>query len=92
MVKSDRLQAFAVKVQETDLMVHADANLASQAREAVFKYRGHIETYIEQYPEFVRTLNPWPSDGPYPAIVRDMVLAGRRAGVGPMAAVAGALA
>jgi ApbE superfamily uncharacterized protein (UPF0280 family) len=92
LIRSDRLVAFGVRVQETDLMIHAGKNLKDLARELVFRYRGHIETYIERYPEFLRTLRPWPSDGPYPEIVAAMVQAGRAAQVGPMAAVAGALA
>ena len=92
LVQTERLNAFAVKVQETDLMIHANANLASQARELILAYRGHIEAYIRQYPDFVNTLVPWAEDGPYPEIVGAMVTAGRRAQVGPMAAVAGALA
>ncbi len=92
LVQSERLPSFEVKVQETDLMIHARDNLETQAKELVFKYRGHIEAYIDQYPEFIDTLAPWPSDGPYPEIVGAMVQAGRYAQVGPMAAVAGALA
>jgi len=92
LVRSERLLAFGVKVQETDLMIHANANLEKQAKELVFKYRGHIEAYIEQNPAFLDTLAPWPSDGPYPEIIGAMVQAGRWAQVGPMAAVAGALA
>ena len=39
-----------------------------------------------------KTLKPWQINGPAPIIVRDMVNAGNKAGVGPMAAVAGAIA
>ena len=92
LVKLDRLQAFVVKVQETDLLIHAEVNLEQPAKESVLKHRGHIEAYIEQNPAFLHTLTPWPDDGPYPAVVGAMVKAGRRASVGPMAAVAGALA
>jgi len=92
LVQSKRLPAFGVKVQETDLMIHACDSFETQSRDLVFKYRGHIEAYIDQNPAFLDTLVPWPSDGPYPEIVHAMVQAGRFAQVGPMAAVAGALA
>ena len=55
-------------------------------------HRGYIEQYIRRFPEFATTLTPWQQDGPAPEIVRTMIAAGRRTGVGPMAAVAGAIA
>ena len=54
--------------------------------------RGYLEAYIQAHPDFRDTLVPWPVSGPMPKIVRDMAVAGRLAGVGPMAAVAGAVA
>jgi len=81
-----------VTVQETDLLVHAREKLPDMTRELVLKYRGQIEGYIDRYPAFARTLHPWPNEGPVPPIIAKMVLAGHSAGVGPMAAVAGALA
>ena len=73
-------------------MIHAGADLEQPAMESVFTHRGHIEAYIEQNPDFLHTLAPWPGKGPYPMVVGAMVKAGRQAGVGPMAAVAGAVA
>ena len=79
-------------VKETDLLVHAHTNLHALTKELVLQYRGYIESYISSFPEFVETLQPWRLKGPAPKIVGDMAEAGVRAGVGPMAAVAGALA
>ncbi len=79
-------------VQETDLMIHASHRLDALALELVLKYRGHIEGYIEDHPDFARTLTPWRIEDFAPAIVREMIRAGEKAGVGPMAAVAGAVA
>jgi hypothetical protein len=87
-----RLCSFEVKVKETDLRVSADRPLGFQTRESVLGYRGQIEAYIEKHPDFVTTLMPWLINEPAPAIVRAMIGAGRKAGVGPMAAVAGAIA
>ena len=92
LVDTERLTAFTVTVKETDLQVQAQTDLAGPARELVLEHRGYLEAYIRRHPEFVSTLEPWPLTGPAPGIVRDMVAAGAAAGVGPMAAVAGAVA
>lgn len=86
------LTAFRVVVKETDLFVHAAKPLKDTTRELILKYRGYIEAHIKRHPTFVQTLTPWRFDGPLPVIIREMIDAGGRAGVGPMAAVAGAIA
>ena len=55
-VQSERLISFQVTVQETDLLIHTLKKIPNITRELVLKYRGHIETYIDQYPDFARTL------------------------------------
>ncbi|MCU0597718.1 MAG: UPF0280 family protein [Desulfobacterales bacterium] len=84
--------SFQVSVKETDLWVQAEKNLECETRELVLKYRAHIESYIHENPEFLSSLKPWRIKGIAPKIVCDMALAGQLAGVGPMAAVAGAVA
>jgi len=86
------LVSFRTAVQETDLMIQADRDLADVSRDLVLRYRGHIENYIAGHRTFSTTLAPWPEPGPMPRIVQEMVSAADAAGVGPMAAVAGALA
>jgi len=86
------LVSFRTAVQETDLMIQAEQDLSEVSRDLVLRYRGHIERYIARHREFARTLDPWPETGPVPAIIAQMVSAGQAAGVGPMAAVAGAVA
>ena len=86
------LVSFTVVVQETDLFVLAETLLAEKARQAVFNYRYQLEEYIRQHPAFLHTLSPLPSDPHAPPLVREMMEAARRADVGPMASVAGALA
>ena len=73
-------------------MVQADQDLSVLCREEVLAQRGYIEQYINQFPEFLQTLVPWTRSGPAPEVIRRMVHAGQAAGVGPMAAVAGAIA
>lgn len=91
-VRHPQLTAFRVVVQETDLHVQAEQPLSDVTRELVLEYRGHIEGYIRRFPDFRTSLVPWTLAGPAPPIVRDMAAAGAAAGVGPMAAVAGAIA
>ncbi len=86
------LISFNIVVQETDLLIHTRQNLSALAKESVLKYRGYIEAYIDKYPAFVKTLTPWPLNEPCAPIIRRMADAGTSAGVGPMAAVAGAIA
>jgi ApbE superfamily uncharacterized protein (UPF0280 family) len=88
----DRLQAFQVVVKETDLFVQASVDLSRQCREAVIEQRGYLEAFIRQHPAFLTTLRPWVEENPAPRLVAEMIAAGRLAGVGPMAAVAGGLA
>jgi len=92
LVGIEGLVSFNVIVQETDLLVHASSFLEKVARDLVLKHRAFIENYIELYPIFKETLVPWHIDGPAPVIVSEMAYAGLKAGVGPMAAVAGAIA
>jgi len=92
LVKTDDLVKFEVIVKETDLLIRAEKDLSREAREAVLKYRHQIETYISLHPEFQRSLVPIEDDLLAPEIVREMIRASRLAGVGPMAAVAGAVA
>jgi uncharacterized protein len=86
------LVAFRVTVKETDLFVQASVPLEDITRELVLEKRGYIENYIRRYPEFARTLEPWRVSSFEPVIIGDMAVAGEKAGVGPMAAVAGAIA
>jgi ApbE superfamily uncharacterized protein (UPF0280 family) len=87
-----RLVAFQVTVQETDLLVQAERPLTDICREEVMTQRAYIENHIKRFPEFRTTLVPWQDTSPAPEIVRAMIAAGQAAGVGPMAAVAGAIA
>lgn len=86
------LVGFRVAVKETDLMVLAPRDLSGQVREVIIQERQQLEAYIRRQPEFLTTLNPWPPDPYAPPLVRDMIQAAAPAGVGPMAAVAGAIA
>jgi len=86
------LITFQVVIRETDLFIAADADLTGLARASASIHRQHLESYIEQNPRFLHSLAPLPDDPLAPAIAQAMLAAGKAAGVGPMAAVAGAMA
>ena len=92
LIDSPKLVPYRVVVKETDLMVYTETELIDETRELVLEQRGYVEAYIKSHPDFSRSLIPWQLDGPAPGIILDMVKAGRNAGVGPMAAIAGAIA
>lgn len=89
---NDRLKTFRVVVKETDLLIRAQGLLVKEARDLILKHRLPLERYAQDHPDFIRSLVPLGTDRFAPAIVQMMIHAGQKAGVGPMAAVAGALA
>lgn len=80
-VRADDLVKFEVIEKETDLLILAEKNLYDKALAATLKYRAQLETYIQS--------GVWYNA---PPIVRAMARVARQAKVGPMAAVAGAIA
>ncbi len=91
-VKSEDLVSFEVIEKETDLMISATKNLEAKARESVLNHRKGLEDYVKKDPVFWSSLSPVYVKGEAPDIVKVMASAAERAGVGPMAAVAGAMA
>lgn len=83
---------FEVVEKETDLAIYARWKLEEQARAAVLTVRQDLEEYIGRDRRFFESLDPVDVKEPAPAIVKAMASAGRRATVGPMASVAGAVA
>ena len=92
LVKTDDLVRFEVIVKETDLLVRAERDLSRETRESVLKYRHQLETYIAANPEFQKSLSPVKDDPYVPEIIQKMIRTSGLANVGPMAAVAGAMA
>jgi len=91
-VRTDGLVSSFVTVRETDLHILATEPVEDQAYDAVYRYRNQLENYLARNPEFLTALVPLPADPLAPPIVRAMLEAARAALVGPMAAVAGAMA
>lgn len=88
----DGLVSFNVVVKETDLYIRATRNLEAEAIESVIKHRTPLEEYIGSHPLFLHSLEPYAVGDDAPDIVRKMAQAAEIAEVGPMAAVAGAIA
>ncbi len=86
------LLAIQVQIQETDLHILATRDVKERATELVLQYRLQIEKYTVKHPLFLATLDPLPLDFLAPPLIQEMLAAGQKAGVGPMAAVAGTIA
>lgn len=89
---AEGLVPFRVVVKETDLHIQAQRDLSEEARAEVLKVRELLERHIAVHPEFRSSLTPLDVPGPVPPLLQTMYDAARRAGVGPMASVAGAVA
>jgi ApbE superfamily uncharacterized protein (UPF0280 family) len=91
-MKSSGLVSFDVMEKETDLAISASTDLEAQARAAVLTYRQDLEKYINEDGSFSTSLEPITVSPNSSKIIRMMAEASAKAGVGPMAAVAGAIA
>lgn len=89
--KGINLEFFDVCKFETDLRIGAKKNLYSEAMELIEGFREQLETYIDANPLFLSSLEPVDPQPGAPKIVKQMCHASRKASVGPMAAVAGAI-
>jgi uncharacterized protein len=91
-VNKKELVTFNVTVEETDCCISAVTNLESKARKSILKYRSILKKYISSHPLFLTTLKPIAVETDAPRIVKAMAEAAEKSSVGPMAAVAGAVA
>ncbi len=89
---SQDLVYFNVKVEQTDLNIGAYKRLTKEAVGVIKKYRQDIKDYIREVPEFLTSLKPLPCPVHALPIIKDMCQAAQKCSVGPMAAVAGAIA
>lgn len=89
--KSDLCSTF-IRIRETDLHILAESDVSACGQELAAQYRLQVEHYTEGNPAFATSLVPLPDDILAPPIIRDMLTAAQQTAVGPMAAVAGAIA
>jgi len=80
------------EVGETAVTIVAEARFVPFAKESIFRSRSIIQGLIAQDPLFKDTLEPYDEPEGSDPIIRRMCAAARKANVGPMAAVAGAIA
>jgi ApbE superfamily uncharacterized protein (UPF0280 family) len=86
------LVTFTLAVRESGLQVSAGRDLTEEATNSLLRHRRGLEEVIRRTPAFRDSLDPVEPIPAAPKVVRLMIEAGRAAGVGPMAAVAGAIA
>jgi len=92
------LFTFKVNIKETDLWIAVDresyqCSLQRELEENIWKKRIELEHFIAVNPSFKASLKPYlPGLEGVPPVAWEMLQAGNRVGVGPMAAVAGTFA
>jgi hypothetical protein len=89
---SDGFKTFRVVVETSDLYVKALSNLEKETEQLIRECRSQIEVAIARRPGFLASLEPLDEDPVYSPAVLRMIRAAKKAGVGPMAAVAGEVA
>ncbi len=83
---------FRVSLFETDVYCTSDPPMEDELRRAIFSERLRVERFAKDHPELLFFLVPLDLDDPFvPNVVSLMLSSSRKAGVGPMAAVAGAI-
>ncbi|MGD0021998.1 MAG: UPF0280 family protein [Smithellaceae bacterium] len=92
LIFKNNLKSYNVTIAESDLFISSDIHLSSEAKKSLLHHRSLLENYIKKHPQFLTSLLPLPEDDLAPPIVRDMLITSNSCGVGPMAAVAGAIA
>jgi len=91
--KAKDLYSLRVTAKETDLQILSDQPVEKEFAQARLGfYRRGIESYIAKDRRFLTALKPLSVEFAAAPIVREMTQAARLANVGPMAAVAGAIA
>src|SRR4030042_535918 len=91
--KTKDLHTAHIVDRETDLYILTNKPVDKDfVKERVCEYRFAIEDYISKDARFLTALKPIEVEFNAPAIVKEMAKAGKLSNVGPMAAVAGAVA
>lgn len=86
------LKAFRVTVETSDLYIKAKSYLPEEAERLIRECRSLVEKSIDRRPEFLKSLIPIDVTCDESVVTTRMIEATRKAGVGPMASVAGAVA
>jgi len=86
------LVTWRTAVAESDLQISCDRRLADESLEALLALRRDLEGWIAGHADFLTSLSPVEVPFTAPLMVREMSSAASQWHVGPMAAVAGAVA
>lgn len=81
-----------VRQKQSNLLIKGVEDLTVPARAALKRCRRDLEDYFKRFPTFRDSMFPQNAETGAPFIIREMAEAARICGVGPMAAVAGAVA
>lgn len=79
------------QIKETVVTIISEKEFIEVAKEAIIAHRRELESFIAQDPFFALTLEPYPNRQNVPGIVKRMIDAGSKVGIGPMSAVAGTI-
>lgn len=90
--RAEDLVAWRIVVEETDLLIQAERELRAASLSAAREARGQVQREIARRPEFLTSLHPLLAPEDAEVVPARMYAAAALAGVGPMAAVAGAIA
>lgn len=95
--RKDRWVHFTVKCRETDLCIGIDQaswrkEMVTWAGRFVEELRAKMDAWVAGHPEYAEALVPQEATEDAPEIFHEMAAAARRSGIGPMSAVAGAVA
>ena len=90
--KLNGFESWETTYKSTNLFVKACKDLRFETFELVKKLWSDLLTYIEKNRGFLTSLGPIRQDKKAPKIAKKMIESSRKADVGPMAAVAGAIA
>lgn len=84
-------RTFDIQVQDMTLHIQAGTDFNEESRAAALSFWEQLHAYMLRNPEVQSSKRPIDVPGDAPEIVREMVSAARRAGVGPMYSFRGAV-
>jgi Uncharacterized conserved protein len=95
--RSDRWRGFVVQYKEADIWVGVDKVsfvpvMQDFALESIRRLRDEMDEYLSIDPDYARSLIPYEPMADAPQLMKQMAKASHKAGIGPMASVAGAFA
>lgn len=93
----DRWTGFVVKYKESDLWIGVDKaswnpDMIAFSERFIRQLRQEMDAWIAKHPDYGKALIPYLPPMPAPEIFREMSSVAEKSGIGPMSAVAGAVA